>query len=104
VVKVYGDRASLPPAGGKAFLRRPSRAASKSCGCGCPELVLEVGAWSSRGRSRSSQMPLPEPLLAVPAGRPPEAPRGLGKISTEFDLEDRRPAAIKMVRFGKLLL
>ena len=40
-------------------------------------------------------MPLPEPLLAVPAGRPPEAPRGLGKISTEFDLEDRRPRSDK---------
>jgi len=45
----------------------------------------------SGARSRSSQTALPEPLLDVPAGRPPEAPRGLGKISTEFDLEDRRP-------------
>ena len=30
VVKGYGDQAPLPPAGGKAFLRRPSRAASKT--------------------------------------------------------------------------
>jgi len=49
-------------------------------------------------------MTLPEVLLVVPADRPPEVPRGLGKISTEFGLEDRRPAAIKMARFGKLLL
>ena len=56
-----------------------------------PEVVLEVQSSPSRASSKSSQMALPEPLLDSPAGRPPEAPRGLGKISTEFGLEDRRP-------------
>ena len=56
-----------------------------------PEVVLEVQPNLPGARSRRSQMALPEPLPDVPAGRPPEAPRGLGKISTEFGLEDRRP-------------
>lgn len=43
----------------------------------------------------------PEALLEIPEGRPPEAPGGLGKISTDFGLEDRRPAAKIQAQNGK---
>ena len=53
---------------------------------------------------RASCQALPDPLLDVflQVG-PLKPPRGLGKISTGFGLGDRRPAAMKLPQFGKLL-